>query len=298
MVRIGDMEVVLATTAENLPQTPPGDAAGADAHSRRQTPAFVPLLEMFCAKLSAGLGRSVSGGARLRVASVEQTTREAFLAGVGEPLACFALEAGSAARDLPPIMLDFDRQAASLLVERLLGGSDAAAPAEAARPLTGLDHRVLRRVAALAAEALSRARPADTALRLELADGHWWQQPVDPKQSGEAVIAAQLKMTLGSRSAAVRLALPAATAAALGLDEPRSGVGDAAGRTAPLEITVATEDAELQREALEGLADGDIVTCDTPADGEVIVRVAGIPKFAGRLCTSNGQRAITITRRL
>jgi flagellar motor switch protein FliM len=66
----------------------------------------------------------------------------------------------------------------------------------------------------------------------------------------------------------------------------------------PLELTAALEDIAIDERELAGLAPGDIIATEVAADGEVIVRIGGIPKFAARLGTSNGHRALTITRRL
>lgn len=69
-------------------------------------------------------------------------------------------------------------------------------------------------------------------------------------------------------------------------------------QTAPLELSAALEGITLDQAELAELAEGDIVATDVPADGEVIVRVGGIPKFAARLGTSGGRKLLTIVRRL
>ena len=50
--------------------------------------------------------------------------------------------------------------------------------------------------------------------------------------------------------------------------------------------------------ATEHLAVGDVLATDIATDAEVIIRVAGVPKFAARLGQFKGRRAIVITRKL
>ena len=41
-----------------------------------------------------------------------------------------------------------------------------------------------------------------------------------------------------------------------------------------------------------------MIATDVAIDGEVTVRLAGIPKYIGRLSTVDGKKAITITRKI
>jgi flagellar motor switch protein FliM len=61
---------------------------------------------------------------------------------------------------------------------------------------------------------------------------------------------------------------------------------------------VAVEGVDLSPEELARMEAGDILSTDSDADGEVIVRIDGVPRFAARLGSADGRRAITITRRL
>ena len=66
----------------------------------------------------------------------------------------------------------------------------------------------------------------------------------------------------------------------------------------PLEISVTTEYSDISPADLAELAPGDILTSQTPVDGDVIVRAAGIPTFTGRLGACDGQRAVTIRKKV
>jgi flagellar motor switch protein FliM len=65
-----------------------------------------------------------------------------------------------------------------------------------------------------------------------------------------------------------------------------------------MELSVSLRDIDVPASDAERLCDGDIVATGLPADGEVIVRLAGIPKFLARMGQVDGRRAITILRRL
>jgi len=108
----------------------------------------------------------------------------------------------------------------------------------------------------------------------------------------EPVTVVVFHLVLAGQAGTLRLCLPQA----LG---PVGAAGPAARMpSGPIEISVATAEIDLSASELADLAAGDILMTDTPAGSEVVVRVAGIPKFGGRLGTCNGQRAVTITRRV
>jgi flagellar motor switch protein FliM len=77
----------------------------------------------------------------------------------------------------------------------------------------------------------------------------------------------------------------------------RGGAGKRA-TAAPLEITASIEALELDWAELAGLAVGDILATELPTDGEITIRIGGIPKYAARLRVIDGRKVVTITRRL
>ncbi|MFW6062528.1 MAG: FliM/FliN family flagellar motor C-terminal domain-containing protein, partial [Planctomycetota bacterium] len=80
------------------------------------------------------------------------------------------------------------------------------------------------------------------------------------------------------------------------LASPRQAPPDR--RSPVVDLTAAVEGIDLTARELRQLAPGDIVATEAKPDDEVILRVAGIPKYAGRLGSLNGHRAVTITRTL
>ena len=56
--------------------------------------------------------------------------------------------------------------------------------------------------------------------------------------------------------------------------------------------------AELDGKDLAALAAGDVLVTDAPADGEIVVRVDGRDRFAGRLARWGDRSAVYVTRKL
>ena len=108
----------------------------------------------------------------------------------------------------------------------------------------------------------------------------------------DRVVVATFELSLAGRVGTMRLCGPGRLA-----DSTRAG---RTRRTSagPLEITAAIDSLALDAADLDAMEAGDILDTELPADGEVLVRIAGIPKFAGRVKIVNGRRVVTITRRL
>ena len=186
------------------------------------------------------------------------------------------------------VCLEFSSALAVAMVERRLGAA-APDPGAGDRPLTAMERRILLRLAEGAAVSLSAAWPGDSkpALTAEI-------QPVgsDAAGCGRAVVVT-FEVTFLGHVGTMRLC-----AAGGVLDAWITGDFAARGAPALLEVTAAIEGVRLDDAELAELAAGDLLVTEVPADGEVIVRIGGIPKFAARLGTADGRKLLTITRRL
>jgi len=290
-------------------QTVPARPAGALPSTSRQAAsvAFGSFVESFCSKFSAGLGQMLSLPVQTQLLNLEQLSYGAFRAAAQEAGTCYVLaeEQSSPIQEPQPVgCLEICPELAYVMIDRLLGGSHEGAFIPA-RPLTSLERNLLRRVAALTAESLARAWPTyPPALRVAE------DQPAPPPEPGaiyqESVWAATFALKVSRYDGALRLAIPLRWVSWGSADgASKAGGGEYAtqrpltsGAQGSVELSAAVEGAAIALEDLASLAPGDVVTTDSQADGEVIVRIAGIPKFAARLGSSNGRRAITITRRI
>ncbi len=265
-----------------------------------------PLAEGFCHSLLAGLLGMIAGGWRVRLARTAVSTREEFLAGVEERSCCYALrDSGTPAAE--PILAEFTPPIAFPILNCLLGGTseDAFLPR---RPLTMIERRLLRRVAEAVGQALSAALPQMipgplTAEALESEYGGIERTQASGLVAGGAasakncegteaqMLVAGFELALDRQQGVMRLCLCPGLLPATATPSP-------AVRQSPLEISAALGEVRIEAQDLSQLTVGDILTTDAGADGEVIIRVAGIPKFIGRLGTCNGRRAVTIVRKL
>jgi len=269
----------------------------------------------FSARLSASLGMSLE----VRPSGIQECSCAEFVGSVEETSSCLRIAAAQTAHNGPDgpaplcepvedgVWLEISPQIAFPIIDRLLGGSgrDWYVPN---RPLTEIEQRLLRRVANIAAQSLDRCWPAagepHRRLRWECGQtiGAFPQPPAVP------VVLAKFTLTMGRHAGAMRLCVPsrlAPTASDL-VGAPNQADGgyraaSASGRPAgagPLELSVVVQDISLSAEELSQLESGDVLVTDTPIDGNVLVRIGGIPKFYARLGSSNGKRAIQITRRI
>ena len=72
------------------------------------------------------------------------------------------------------------------------------------------------------------------------------------------------------------------------------------GEEATFSETQLTEMLTLGKSGLQellALQPGDVITTTKPAEGDVVLQVEGISKFAGRIGQFHGKRAIRISRR-
>ena len=249
------------------------------------------LAEEFAYGFAAVAGAMLRADLRVRLTAAAESTRAEFCHSLEDRTCSFLLtpEGTDACQSPRAMCLEFSPSIANVMVECLLGGMPSAAPAEA-RPLTATERRVLHRLAEATAVGLSAAWPEPDKPRL-----HADRRPVPPAAAWaeEPVVVLTFELSLGGHVGTMRLcAARQAVGSAL---PPAAGRRTAAGM---LELTAALEGIAVDEADLAELAAGDIIATDVAADGEVIVRIGGIPKYAARLGASGDRKSLTITRRL
>lgn len=243
----------------------------------------------FCLAISPNLQLPLEA----RAQGLAQCTLGEFLNAVEEPTCCLPLTVSSPC-DAPPLV-EISPQIAFGLIDRLLGGSVSESYVPT-RPLTAIEGRLLKRLCDSAAACLTRHWPwAQTTAFLGAGDA---MEPPADGMLAQPVVVAKFSLTMSRHAGALRLCVPASLAPLMG-NAAADGLYQRSRRgSAPLEVSAVIQDEGMSAEELAALARGDILVTDTASDGEVIVRVAGIPKFYGRLASVNGRRAIRITRRI
>jgi flagellar motor switch protein FliM len=286
-----------------MDESPPSDAAAAEPPRHPAPTAAAPgqdadadslrafqsrLGRDFAAAMTARLGWSLT----VRPRGARACAVGDFRDGVAERSCCFGL-LGAAAGEAPlaeadlAAFVELPQQIAFVVLARLLGAT-AEEHHTPDRPLTPIERRVLSKMVHELAAALGRCWPADAPAV------QWAPADVSPPAE-QPVVVLRFATEVRRRVGRMRVCLPRShlPAAEGPQDDRPAGVGGA-----PLELSVDIEDAAIDPEDLRRLRRGDIVVTDTAADGEVIVKIAGIPKFAARLGTADGRRAIKIVRKL
>ena len=254
----------------------------------------------FCAALADDLAASLSTLLRTPVTvhtrGAERCDWAQFRRSVSELTCCFPL-AGDDGR--AAAWVEIPAALAFAFCARMLGGAGGAEGGEREipdRPLTPIERRVLGRVVDTVATCLATASP-----QLRRPDG---QADTTAPPPDEPAAVLRLSVSMQPHAEPLRICLlcrdlpgelrPAADTAG---QYHAIQVPAASGET-PLELSVALDECAIDPDELAGLSRGDILVTDADADGEVIVRVAGIPKFIARLGTTEGKRVVKITRRL
>lgn len=265
------------------------------------------LADSFARSFSAAAGGLLRADICTRLAAVGETSRRLFTQAIEEPTCSFSLiPAGALPADSMAVTcLEFSPAIAMALVERLMGGAGNGSPAASGNsggkfqaesetasttpvphPLTPTERRVLLHLANLVALSLSVARPGGKAgeLRADLAPAGG--------SGDDRVVVATLELSLSGLVGTMRLCGCGRLAGSVhGNQHKRMSA-------APLEVTATIEGLELDWADLAGLAEGDILATEVPVDGEITIRIGGIPKYAARLRIVDGQKVVTITRRL
>ncbi len=183
-------------------------------------------------------------------------------------------------------MMAMSYSLASLILCHLLGAADDTRPD---KPLTAVETRLLGRAADIAAQSLAAA--IGNSGRFEASPAGFRGAGGDAETE---LLVAGFEVTIAGKTGQMLLALDGRA-----MSRPEGSYkSDRPASAAPLEISAALEGMTIPADEIASLARGDVITTEAAADGEIIVKVAGIPKFAARLGSSRGRRAITITRKL
>ncbi len=268
----------------------PGDLQWYQSSGRPRELAW--LADSFATSFAAAAGGLLRADMGARLVAVSEMSHRQFAQAVEEPTCAFRLVPTATDQADPAAVacLEFSPAIAFTLVERLMGGPVEATP-QAQRPLTPAERRVLMHLANLAAMSLSAARPGGSPGELR-ADSC----PAAGVSPDDRVIVATFELSLAGLVGTMRLC-----ACGRLVDDARARAHAKKPRRvsiAPLKVTAAIDGLELDSSELADLAVGDVLATDVPDDGEVIIRIGGIPKYAGRLRIADGRKVVTITRRL
>ena len=202
--------------------------------------------------------------------------------------------------DADAVELELSAEAAYGLFERL-AGSGGGLPYVPDRPLTDIERSLLGPAANVAGTALHDAWP-DGAPPLALAEAAEEAGTFSGQRASDAEPDASGRKKCLRPASGLRAAFKLSFGAIRGLLWPRLPRGvfastGSAGRQ-PVELSAELGETTLPREDVERLEVGDLLATGRSTREPVTVRVAGIPRFVGRLGKHNAHRAVTILKRL
>jgi flagellar motor switch protein FliM len=233
--------------------------------------------------LSGLLGRTVISP---RPGSAIRSIYSAFVASTDDADFCFLLRAPLNSQpvvafiELPPHL-------AYAFVDILLGGRDQQVFVPA-RPLTQAERPLLAEVLEQAAAALIACLGAATPRPCVAPVQGQMPVCVDQIAADQPVVAAVFDLVVGQHEGAIRLCVPSGPLVSA---DQNSNLSTSSG---PLELTICLE-TTLLRSDLEHLAPGDVIATDVPTTSQLVVRAGGIPKYVGKLASSDGHRAVAIS---
>jgi flagellar motor switch protein FliM len=267
---------------------PPGAAEGrAEAGTPRK--AHGRFADEYSARVSSLIGQPVV----LAEPICARKSYAEFLATIREPTCCGLFAAEATGSEAPPaaglIWLELPAAAAYAMVDALLGGAGQGIYIPD-RPLTAVERRLLRPVMAAAAECLGQCIPVSASVQPAPQGGARSSARLPDARNDQPVAVWTFTISICGQKGRLSVCLPCWL-----LESAPPGKAAPPRRAGPVEISAALSDVPIEAEDLANLRPGDILTTDTPVDGEVIVRVAGIPKYRARLGVCNRRRAVTIT---
>jgi len=276
---------------------------------RGQWPGLEGILERFVGRVRTSLGSFLGAIPKVSVSAVEIARLGRIMGGLPQPVSLQLFR-------MPPLrgqgMLVLRPELAAMIFEVFLGGNARRATALAAREFTGIEQRVLGKLASRILQDLRDAcrplSPVDFALvRAE-------QNPLFARigPAEDAVLVADLQVqTEGSAEAQFSVCIPRPALDPI-LERLQSHPRDDADAPLPawrdrllellgdveLEIAVELGGRRMRLSEVLALRAGDLLQLPTGRDGPVVVRVEGYRRFVGSPGVVGGSNAVRIKERI
>ena len=256
---------------------------GDDGGRERLTSTWKAFVGQLAGRFPTAMSQLLRGRGQLRGACVSKLQPKQFR-DVLRAMACGQMYSWTPESDRNDgcIWVGLDPTAAAAMIDLMLGGQPYQSP-DGARPLTAIDKRLLGRVADRAAGLIAGLAGIDQPL-----SQHQGQQMGDLPE----VSAVCLDLEIGG---SMWLFANGELTDGPSADSHRNGSSSKGG---PIELSATLNVAEISPDQLAELEIGDVISTDAAIDSEVVIRLAGIPKYIGQLSTVDGQKAVTIKRKI
>lgn len=241
--------------------------------------ALHPVGSKLAAALAGALGDQLHQKPELLFAHIQRRTFPEVLAAETVPPCLYTLEVdgrcGGWVQVSPDVFFP--------MLDCLLGG-DGTGMGGPERAMTYVERQLGRRIVARIAEAIQQSlgSPGGASLRPGEAP--------EPPPPGQPFLEISFAVRLAGQAGMLRVAMDPRAVPSLPTAEGGRPMGI-------MELTVTSPETGVPADELEALAPGDILATEIDASQDVVVRLAGIPKFVGRLGAYEGRRAVTISAR-
>lgn len=274
--------------------------------SKDQIRALSAIHEVFARNFGATLSGMLRTIIDVRVVGVEQLTYSEFIHSLPNPTCFNVLQA-------PPLEGQMCLEVSPLIVypilDRLLGGNSANMFIPQ-RPLTSIEWRLIGRMVSSALKNLSEVWRNLVNANFELVETESNAQLIHIVAPTEVVVFVTFEIKLGQHAGTMGLCVPFNT-----IESVLSRLTTQSWFYKPKTVT-DVQRRRLERSLVKGqvelvaylgqtrvrlsdwrqLQPGDLIPIDKRADREVLIRIGGRNKFAGRIGQFQGKRAIHLTR--
>lgn len=276
--------------------------------SKDQMRSLESLHEGFARNFGASLSTFLRTIIECRVATIEQLTYSEFIHALPNPT-CFNLV------QAPPLEGEMCLELSPLIIypilDRLLGGSNAEMFIPQ-RPMTSIEFRLVRRITDRALSCFDESWGDLATVKFELIDTESNPQLVQIVAPNEVVVVIGFELKMGARAGTMSLCIPfnviEPVISKLGSQswyaysrkaqrQDQSGTIAASLKHAGLQFICYLAETHMTVSDLLSLQTGDIIRTGKSCQDELVLRIEGKNKFAGRIGQFRGLRAFRITRR-
>ena len=275
--------------------------------SKDQMRAFEGLHERFARNLGAALSGYLRTIIEVKVRSTEQLTYAEFTYSLPTPtsftlLSCSPLE-GQICLEISPLII-------YPVLDRMLGGSNAELYIPQ-RPLTQIEQRLANRIIERALDALSEAWGTVTDVEFEVKQHESNPQLVQIVAPNEVVIVIGFEIKMGNRAGSMSLCIPYTVIEPVmgrltaqdwfnyrkrGGQEEHQGSLQENLSEAKLGVRTYLGQTTIKVRDLLSLSVGDVIRLPKEVTEDLVMRVEGKSKFAGRIGQFRGNKAFKIMR--
>ncbi|HET6878796.1 MAG TPA: flagellar motor switch protein FliM [Pirellulales bacterium] len=294
-----------ATSPRGRDKVTPYDFKRPERVGKDQMRALQTLHEGFGRNFGAALSALLRSIVEMKLTSVDQLTYSEFVFSLENPTCFNLLKADPLEGNL---ILDINPSILYPIIDRLLGGGREGG-AQARRPLTEIELRLVRRITDLFLEELHRAW--ENVLDLDLAVIRVESNPqlVQIVPPNEVVVLISFELTVGDVRGMMNLCVPFNSIERIGNKlSSNSWVAYGRRQATPesiqqisrnlqgslVELSVQLAETRISTRELLGLRVGDIITTEKDVRAPLVVDVEGVAKFQARPGAYKDHKAICI----